>query len=264
MNRITKISFSVSVLFLTWFSSINAQDLASANAAFNSGDYVKAEKIYGVLYAETGDKTYWALVTKSKECRENLQRGNAFLQDHNYAEAYRCFVRIIELNPNDFNVRQRLDDIKPWIDNSYVRGCLILKKQEGVYLAVQELPFNQIKCNRESAREQSMASRQGNLSDWRIPSVEEMKLILQNISPEKLRGDSFWCGDYSRQIRITRNPRTQEITSRQYLSYNAYVLTRTGRLVPINQPSYMANFFVVRDFDKDCVQCPRTTYTETR
>lgn len=241
-----------------------AQSTASALSAFSAGNYDQAAKMYGILYAEKADVNYKKMVDKCKECLSNIKKGFQAKSQREYAEAVDYFNKVLALNPNDENISLEIEQIKPWVNNKYLEGSLIFQMSEGVFLAVLPISDTQKKCNREEARDESIKCQQGNLSDWRIPSTEEMIIILREIPSDQLRGDVFWVGDYNRKILQMRDTRTNEIVSKEYLEYNATCMDRNGRLVRINRPTFLANYFLVRDFENSCIPCPRTMYKETR
>lgn len=240
------------------------QNEASALSAFQAGNYDEAAKMYGSLYVEKADNQYKMMVDKCKECLINIKNGFRAKSQREYAEAMEYFNKVLSLNPQDERISIEIEMIKPWVNNKYLEGCLIFQKSDEVFLAVLPIPDTQIKCNRDEARDESIKCQQGGLTDWRIPSVNEMKIILREIPSEQLGGDVFWVGDYNRAIRILRDPRTNEVTSKEYVQYNATCMDKTGRLNRIDRPAFLANYFLVRDFDNSCIPCPRTMYKETR
>lgn len=241
-----------------------AQNEASALSAFKAGNYDQAAKIYGTLYVEKANARYKTMVDKCKECLSNIKNGFHAKSRGEYTEAVNFFNKVLVLNPNDEKISMEIGLIKPWVNNKYLEGSLVFQKSEGVFLAVLPIQDTQKKCNRDEARDESIMCQQGNLNDWRIPSTEEMIIILREIPSEQLGGDVFWVGDYNRKIRVMRNPQTNEIVSKEYLEYNATCIDKTGRLIRIDRPTFLANYFLVRDFDNNCIPCPRTMYKETR
>ena len=241
-----------------------AQSEASALSLFKMGEYDKAAKMYGMLYAENGSTRFLDMAKKAQECIVNRRKGHIAIDHGEYAEAVQCFNKLLALNPHDARIAEKLNEIKHWVDNDYLKGSLIFPKGDGLFLAVQPIQESQKKCNREEARDESVKCRQGGLTDWRIPSMDEMKIILREIPENQLQGDVFWFGDFDRVMRIMRNPRTQEIVSQSYVSYSATCMDKTGRLIRIDNPEFRANYFLVRDFSNDCIPCPVTMYEETR
>lgn len=237
---------------------------ASAMSAFKMGNYNQAAKMYGALYGEYGSARFREMFEKSKECIVNKKNGYIAIEHGEYAEAVRCFNNLLVLNPQDVEITEKLNEIKPWVDNAYLEGSLIFPKGDGMFLAVLPIHEDQKKCNREEARDESVKCQQGGLMDWRIPTMEEMKIILREIPNDQLGGEVFWFGDFDRLMRIMRNPRTQEIVSREYVRYNATAMDKTGRLIRTDKPEFLANYFLVRDFSNDCISCPGTMYEETR
>lgn len=231
---------------------------------YKAGNYNRAEQMYEDLYKKKHISQYKKMANKCKECLRYRTNGFDALASGEYAEAVDCFNKLLVLNPDDCVISEKLNEIKPWVGNTYLKGCLIFKKEDDLFLAVLPIPELQRKCNREDARVESVKCNHGELMDWRIPSMEEMKIILREIPSDQLGGDLFWFGNFDRRIRIKRNMRTNEITSKEYVEYNATCMDRTGRLIRTDNPTLLANYFLVRDFRNDCIPCPVTTYVDIR
>ena len=241
-----------------------AQNDATALNAFKAGNYDQAAKLYGSLYVDKGNAKYRTMLDKAKQCIIDRKEGFRAIVRGNYGEAVEHFNKILAVNPDDIIISEKLKEIKPWVDNAYLAGSLIFHKGEGLYLAVLPIPEGQRKCNRDEARDESIKCQHGGLMDWRIPSMEEMKIILREIPSDQLGGEVFWFGNYDRVCRIRRDPRTNVVISKEYIQYNATCMDKNGRYIRTDKPTYLANYFLVRDFTNDCVSCPVTVYEETR
>jgi len=255
------------LFFLLLFNThifICAQNETDALHAFKTGNYEQAVKMYANLYIKKGSLKYKNMAYKCKECNNSAKAGYDAINQGNYAEAVDFLNRVISLNPDDNKASEKLKQIKPWVDNKCLMGSQIFTISEGVFLAVLPIPENQIKCNRDEARDESIKCQHGGLMDWRIPTMEEMKIILREIPSDQLGGEFFWFGDFDRVCRIYRNPRTNAIERKEYIQYNATCMDKYGKYIRTEQPTFLANYFLVRDFDIDCIQCPRTVYKETR
>ena len=116
-----------------------------------------------------------------------LEEGKADVAQANY----NVYVKMTDKTDPDFELL--LKDLKEsGVNNEdWKSKCTIIPINETKSIAVQPLEQTNIKVTRDAAISIAMASRLGNYTDWRLPTLNEIKIIIPNIEISNSVG-GFW------------------------------------------------------------------------
>lgn len=100
--------------------------------------------------------------------------------------SYNIYKKMTGITDSDFETLIKNADVNAW-----KKECNIILLNDTVAIAVQKFDQNQVSVTHQVAEITAAASRLGNFTDWRLPEVGELKVILPNIPNENEL--YFWC-----------------------------------------------------------------------
>lgn len=190
MNRI----IGIIICFICALSGLadNRNYFYEAETAFAEGNYENAAKLYQAEYVMNGTN----VETKIKSCldciadRESAQRA---IEAGDIARAKEFYGYVLKRNPSD---KVAYDFVRSHQIPEWQKDCWIIPLDNNEFLAVQKSIGKHMSY--DNALAIAVTDSLGGFSDWRLPSVDEMKII-SNDSRVKIDGN-FWCFDKGTRV----------------------------------------------------------------
>lgn len=145
--------------------------------------------------------------------------------------------------------------------NDWKRACHIVLLGNGEFLAVQKADTSQIRLTYEDASKRCEANRLGGFSDWRLPTVSELFIVLANVP--SMRSDLlFWrCESamVTEKVRITnRETNVSQVEYRTRYNYGAVKGTGESIDFDIKEIRTAHNVLTKRTVLRNSVSMPYT------
>lgn len=97
--------------------------LTDARSSFNKGDYDRAINLIKIYSSLSGKNDGKDLSSMAERCRQYLEKARLSEERGDSSEAIKCYKSVLEINPNDINVKNALDAViarKGYVDISKV------------------------------------------------------------------------------------------------------------------------------------------------
>lgn len=91
--------------------------------------------------------------------------------------SYNVYKKMTGKNDLDFETLIKDADVNAWKSSCHIIDC-----GNGKYLVVQKIDSSQVKLSYEEAVNRCKSSRLGGFSDWRLPTYDELSVVLSNIA----------------------------------------------------------------------------------
>lgn len=178
----------------------NAQDrnyFLDAEQAFQKSEYAKAAELYRASFVITGIDTD----TKQKICKECVEAQRNARERKNASDieaAKGWYEKLLDFNPDDAEASAFIQahSIPEW-----QRDCWIIHLDKDEYLAVQKNVGKRLTY--EAAVAAADGDTLGGLSEWHLPTVDELKAICKKVYFDE--GNDFWCADKGTKKNIVYN-----------------------------------------------------------
>lgn len=186
-------------------SSQNKEDyLSSAYASFEKGEYDNAQKalnVYvGVFYGDASD-----LVYKIQQCITFKNKAEDAIAKQQITDAINYYRRILSINPNDPNIQNKINKLQTIINNTpkanqaESKHLQIGDKIDGYSICY----INETKTSgwviRIDNHKGTWPNQQPRSSAWRIPSLDECKIIYKNRFKIGLN-KAYWTSTQSKKV----------------------------------------------------------------
>ena len=137
--------------------------------------------------------TLLCAINLSAQNSENyLQKAYSALEEGNVKAAqayYSLYKRTTEETDTDFEVILKDAESK----DAWKSSCYIIDCGNGEYIAVQKIDSSQVKLSYEAAMNRCKSSRLGGFNDWRMPTSDELSIVVSTIT---LPLNSFYWTSY--------------------------------------------------------------------
>lgn len=130
-------------------------------------------------------------IVYSQNSESYLQKAYSALEEGNVEAAqayYNVYKKITEKTDTDFEVILKDADVNAWKSSCYIIDC-----GNGEYIAVQKIDSSQVELSYEAAMNRCKSSRLGGFNDWRLPTYDELSIVVSNIT---LPLNSFYWTSY--------------------------------------------------------------------
>lgn len=101
---------------------------------------------------------------------------------------YNVYKKMTEKTDLDFETLIKDADVNAWKSSCYIIDC-----GNGKYIAVQKIDSSQVKLSYEAAMNRCKSSRLGGFNDWRLPTSDELSIVVSTIT---LPLNSFYWTSY--------------------------------------------------------------------
>lgn len=171
--KLAKIWFAIIIcLFSFRVFSQGRNYLNDANLAFIEGNYENAFKLYQAEYVLNGTNVE-IKIQLCLDCIADKETAEKAAESGNIERAKMFYEYVLERNPNDKLAR---DFIQSHKIPEWQNDCWIISLGNNEFLAVQKSIGN--KMTYENAMDNAKADRLGGFSDWRLPVIDEIDLII--------------------------------------------------------------------------------------
>lgn len=184
--------FILTFLVVLFAVPIMAQDynayLQSAQNKFDLGDYENAQKALKI-YVEMTGQSETNLSERITTAIKLLKNAQISTDDQKYAHAITLYKQVLSINPNDPNVQNKINKLQAIINNSHKenQANTIESKLLQIGDKVDGYPVCYLDETKTSGwviridnSKGTWSDKQLESSEWRIPSLEECKIIYKN------------------------------------------------------------------------------------
>ena len=91
--------------------------------------------------------------------------------------SYNIYKKMTGKTDLDFEILIKDADVNAWKSSCHIIDC-----GNGKYLAVQKIDSSQVKLSYEAAMNRCKSSRLGGFNDWRLPTYDELSIVVSTIT----------------------------------------------------------------------------------
>lgn len=110
--------------------------------------------------------------------------------------SYNVYKKMTGKTDLDFETLIKDADVNAWKSSCHIIDC-----GNGKYLAVQKIDSLQVKLSYQAALNRCKSSRLGGFNDWRLPTYDELSIVVSNITLPLI--GFYWTSDYFGEMNIS-------------------------------------------------------------
>lgn len=203
--------FILTFLVVLFAVPIMAQDynayLQSAQNKFDLGDYENAQKALKI-YVEMTGQSETNLSERITTAIKLLKNAQISTDDQKYAHAITLYKQVLSINPKDPNVQNKINKLQAIINNSHKENqantiesklLQIGDKVDGYSVCYLDETKTSGWVIRIDNHKGTWPNKQYASSAWRIPSLEECKIIYKNRFKLGLN-KAYWTSTQSKKV----------------------------------------------------------------
>lgn len=189
---------------------IMAQDynayLQSAQNKFDLGDYENAQKALKI-YVEMTGQSETNLSERITTAIKLLKNAQISTDDQKYAHAITLYKQVLSINPKDPNVQNKLNKLQAIINNSHKENQA--NTIESKLLQIGDKVDGYSVCYLDETKtsgwviridnKKGMQHHHNSYGEWRVPSVEECKVIYKSRFKLGLN-KAYWTSTLSKKV----------------------------------------------------------------
>lgn len=201
--------FILTFLVILFAVPIMAQDynayLQSAQNNFNLGDYENAQKALKIYVKMTG-QSETNLSVKITTAIELLKTAQISTDNQKYAHAITLYKQVLSINPKDPNIQNKINKLQTIINNTPKANQA--NAIESKLLQIGDKVNGYSVCYLDETKTSGWVIRIDNkegrhykssYGEWRVPSVEECKVIYKNRFKLGLN-KTYWTSTRSKKV----------------------------------------------------------------
>lgn len=202
--------FILTFLVILFAVPIMAQDynayLQSAQNKFDLGDYENAQKALKI-YVEMTGQSETNLSERITTAIKLLKNAQISTDDQKYAHAITLYKQVLSINPKDPNVQNKINKLQAIINNSHKANQA--NAIESKLLQIGDKVDGYSVCYLDETKasgwviridnKKGMQHHHNSYGEWRVPSVEECKVIYKSRFKLGLN-KAYWTSTLSKKV----------------------------------------------------------------
>ena len=202
--------FILTFLVILFAVPIMAQDynayLQSAQNKFDLGDYENAQKALKI-YVEMTGQSETNLSERITTAIKLLKNSQISTDDQKYAHAITLYKQVLSINPKDPNVQNKINKLQAIINNSHKANQA--NAIESKLLQIGDKVDGYSVCYLDETKtsgwviridnKKGMQHHHNSYGEWRVPSVEECKVIYKSRFKLGLN-KAYWTSTLSKKV----------------------------------------------------------------
>lgn len=202
--------YILTLLVLLCAVPIMAQDynayLQSAQNKFDLGDYENAQKALKI-YVEMTGQSETNLSERITTAIKLLKNAQISTDDQKYAHAITLYKQVLSINPKDPNVQNKINKLQAIINNSHKANQA--NAIESKLLQIGDKVDGYSVCYLDETKtsgwviridnKKGMQHHHNSYGEWRVPSVEECKVIYKSRFKLGLN-KAYWTSTLSKKV----------------------------------------------------------------
>lgn len=202
--------YILTFLVILFAVPIMAQDynayLQSAQNKFDLGDYENAQKALKI-YVEMTGQSETNLSERITTAIKLLKNAQISTDDQKYAHAITLYKQVLSINPKDPNVQNKINKLQAIINNSHKANQA--NAIESKLLQIGDKVDGYSVCYLDETKtsgwviridnKKGMQHHHNSYGEWRVPSVEECKVIYKSRFKLGLN-KAYWTSTLSKKV----------------------------------------------------------------
>lgn len=202
--------FILTFLVILFAVPIMAQDynayLQSTQNKFDLGDYENAQKVLKI-YVEMTGQSETNLSERITTAIKLLKNAQISTDDQKYAHAITLYKQVLSINPKDPNVQNKINKLQAIINNSHKANQA--NAIESKLLQIGDKVDGYSVCYLDETKtsgwviridnKKGMQHHHNSYGEWRVPSVEECKVIYKSRFKLGLN-KAYWTSTLSKKV----------------------------------------------------------------
>lgn len=206
MKKIIIILLGLFLFPMTGMSQNKESYLKSAYASFEKGEYDNAQKALNVyVRVYHGDAS--ELANKIQQCKDFMNKADSAIARQQIKDAIDYYRGVLSINPNDPNIQNKINELQAIINNSHKANQA--NAIESKLLQIGDKVDGYSVCYLDETKTSGWVIRIDNTEgmhnqfrpygEWRVPSVEECKVIYKSRFKLGLN-KAYWTSTLSKKV----------------------------------------------------------------